>query len=190
MKRRWTALAVPLAAALAFAALTYTPAPAATSSSPRPMAGCFGNLCVQFAGKDAYLGEHKLGGDPSGALYFTPSLDNGLNGAPCDTPPDCPQMVWYKLHPAGGNFYTWENFSPPWGGSSPRANGRIIALDEGPAGQCMIVWPDWTKDPTMCFLVRDGGAVVEAPHTMGAREQASVAEYQKNARAAIPLEYR
>jgi hypothetical protein len=185
MRLRWAVAAIPATAGLTAAVLAFTPAPAATTATPGPLAACFGNHGVQFGGLNAWLCEVKLGGDPSGALYFTPSADNGVG----DVNPDG-QMIWYKLHAADSNFYVWENYSQPWGGSAPRANGRIIALDEGPAGQCIVVWPDWSKNPTECFLVTGGGTVVEAPHTMTAQEQASVAEYQKNTRPAIPLEYR
>ena len=183
------ALAVPVAAGLAAVVLTVAPVPAASSGSPGPLGGCFGNHGVQFAGKDAYLCEVKLGGDPSGSLYFSPSLDNGLNGAPCTTPPNCPQMVWYKLHPAPGNFYVWENFSEPWGGSSPRSNGRIIGIDEGRFGQCIVNWPSWSTTPTTCTTFAQGGSE-GGTHQLTPAELASVREFITNMRAAIPLEYR
>jgi hypothetical protein len=167
-------------------ATTATAATAATARGPGHIAGCFGNRGVEFGTFSAWLCEVKLGGDPSGSLYFTPSVDDGLNGA---NPGG--QMVWYKLHAAPNAFYVWENYSEPWGtGDSPRANGRIIALDEGPAGQCILNWPSWTVTPTECTPVLNGGATVEPMRPLTPMEAYSVAEYIANARPAIPLEYR
>ena len=185
MKRPLLILAAVLAAFLASVAVLAPSAPATTSSWPPPIALCFGDHGVEFGTTHAALCLHEIGGGPSGGLYFTPSVDTGLNGA---NPSG--QMVWMKLHAADNAYYAWENYSEPWGGSTPRANGRIIALDEGPKGQCILVWPSWTATPTECFLVSDGGAVVAAPHPLDATERFSVAQYQANARAAIPLEYR
>jgi hypothetical protein len=157
----------------------------AAASNPGPQKPCFDKNGVEFSKLFAYLCEVKLGDNPSGALYFTPSIDDGLNTA---NPGG--EMLWYKLHAAKGAYYVWENYSDPWGGSSPRSNARIIALDEGPAGQCVVMWPSWTVDPTQCFLVRDGGAVVEPPHNLTAIEKFSILQYQLNMRASVPLGYR
>lgn len=154
-------------------------------ASPGHLAACFGNRGVEFGSFSAWLCEVKLGGDPSGSLYYSPSVDDGLNHADPNG-----QMVWYKLHAAPNAFYVWENYSEPWGGSSPRANGRIIALDEGPGGQCVVEWPDWTVDPTMVRCFTNGGQDVTLPRPLTPAEQYSIAEYQKNTRASIPLEYR
>ena len=175
-----------LTALLAIPILALVPsATAVTSSWPPPIGLCFGDHGVEFGTTHAALCLHKIAGGPSGGLYFSPSVDDGLNGA---NPGG--QMIWDKLHAAPGNYYVWGNYSQPWGGSAPRSNGRIVAIDEGPAGQCIVVFPSWSQTPTQCFLVRDGGAAVDPPHTMDARESASLAEYMKNKRAAIPLEYR
>ena len=172
------ALAVILAATMAVDAAATSPA------FPPRLSACFGAHGVRFGSLSAWLCERKLGGDPSGGLYFSPSVDDGLG----DANPSG-QMVWMKLHAADSNFYVWENYAQPWGGSSVRANGRIVAIDEGPAGQCIVDFPSWTAAPTMCTPVTNGGHV-GAERTMTAVEQQSVAEYIANARAAIPLEYR
>ena len=176
------ALVAFLAGAAAMAPVAVTAAPAGL---PGRLAACFGSHGVEFGSLHAYLCEAKLGDDPSGGLYFSPSVDDGLNKA---NPPGL--MIWDKLHAAAGDFYIWGNYSQPWGGSTPRANGRIVAIDEGPAGQCIVVFPSWARMPTECFLVRDGGAVTAPPHPLTAIERSSVAEYIKNKRPAIPLEYR
>ena len=160
------------------------PTVAAPSVTPSRLAACFGNKGVEFGDFSAWLCEVKLGGDPSGSLYYTPSVDNGLN----DINPSG-QMVWYKLHAADNAFYVWENYSQPWGGTYPRANGRVIGIDEGPAGQCIVVWPSWTVTPTECTPVINGGTV-GVTRAMTAVEQYSVAEYIANMQAAVPLEYR
>jgi hypothetical protein len=175
-----------LAAAAAFLGFTLPGAAAQPAAAPSPLAACFGNRGVEFGTFSAWLCEVKLGDDPSGSLYYSPSVDTGLNKA---NPGG--QMVWYKLHAAPGAFYTWENYSQPWGaGDTVRANGRIVALDEGAAGQCILAWPSWTVMPTECTPVSDGGAVVGAMRPLTATEAYSVAEYVKNMRAGIPLEYR
>lgn len=158
---------------------------ASAASSPGHLAACFGNRGVEFGSLHAWLCEVKLGGDPSGALYFTPSVDEGLNHANPNG-----QMVWYKLHAAPGAYYAWENYSEPWGGSSPRSNGRIIALDEGPAGQCILDWPSWTADPTGITCVLDGGHTFLPERPLTPAEIFSVHEDQDNMRNAVPLEYR
>jgi hypothetical protein len=176
-----------LLAGLAVAAgLTLTTAVAVSASSPTPQAACFGHNGVEFGALNAFLCEVKLADDPSGALYFTPSVDNGLNNA---NPGG--QMVWYKLHAAPNAYYVWENYSEPWGATDTvRANGRIIALDEGAAGQCILNWPSWTVTPTQCTPVLNGGATVGAMRPLTPIEQFSVAEYQANMRPAVPLGYR
>lgn len=158
---------------------------AAPFSEPPDLKACFNNHGVEFGTFNAWLCAHKEGNDPSGSFYFALSVDNGLN----DANPSG-QMMWSKLHAAPNAYYVWENYSEPWGGSTPRANGRIIGIDEGPAGQCIIQWPDWTVDPTTCSLVTNGGAVIQPPHTLNATEEYSVDEYQLNARATLPLSYR
>lgn len=157
-----------------------------TSTWPPRLAPCFNNHGVEFGTFKAWLCLHKLGGDPSGGFYFSPTVDDGLNGV---NPGG--QMVWTKLHAADGNYYVWENYSEPWGsGDTTRANGRIIGIDEGAAGQCIVDFPDWTVTPTECTPVLDGGSTVEPTRPMTAIEQRSVDEYITNARATLPLEYR
>lgn len=154
---------------------------AQTLSTPRPLSDCFNHKGIQFGTFDFYSCEVKLGNDPSGAFYFIKTLDAGVNEANPNG-----SMFWTKLHPAKGNFYTWENYSDPWGGSSPRANGRIIMLDEGPAGQCLVAWPNWQQTPSICTPITDGGAKIGTPHKLDAQELSSVQEYMKNARNAMP----
>jgi hypothetical protein len=155
------------------------------SSSPGHLAACFGNRGVEFGSFSAWLCEVKLGGDPSGSLYFSPSVDDGLNQANPDG-----QMLWYKLHAAPGAYYVWENYSSPWGGSSPRSNGRIIGIDEGPHGQCIVAWPSWQAGPAGVRCFTKGGGVLGPLRPLTATEKYSIAEYQVNMRAAVPLEYR
>lgn len=183
-------LAVAVAAAAGLMVATSSPAHSVNSTIPPKIAPCFNNHGVEFGSLQAFLCEHKLGGDPSGGLYFALSVDDGLNKINPNG-----QMNWIKLHAAKSNYYAWENYAEPWGGQpgDVRSSMRIIALDEGEhLGQCIIVWPDWTVMPTMCFRVRDGGAIVEAPHVMDQRELNSAAEYAKNVQTdnTIPLHYR
>jgi len=88
------AVSAVLAGAGAALALSVA-AVAAPTATPSRLVACFGNKGVEFGDFSAWLCEVKLGSDPSGALYFTPSVDNGLN----DVNPSG-QMVWYKLHAA------------------------------------------------------------------------------------------
>lgn len=154
------------------------------TSDPSPQSECFGHNGVEFGSLMAYLCEVKLADNPSGALYFTPSVDDGLNHL---NPGG--QMVWYKLHAAPNAFYVWENFSQPWGTNDPRPNGRVIALDEGPAGQCIIVWPSWTIPPTQCTPVTNGGTV-GATRPLTPTETYSIQQFIANMTPAIPLSYR
>ena len=182
---RYLPSALAAAALVAGVLFAPVPAPAGVTSSPSRLAACFGNRGVEFGTFSAWLCEVKLGGDPSGSLYFSPSVDEGLNHA---NPSG--QMLWYKLHAAPGAFYVWENYSDPWGGSSPRSNGRIIGIDEGPAGQCIVDWPSWSTDPTGVRCFTSGGSVLGPLRALTTTEKYSIAEYQKNMRAAVPLEYR
>lgn len=181
--RRITLILCGLVAALGMT-LGATAATGAVTSNPTPQAACFGNNGVEFDSFQAFLCEVKLADNPSGALYFTPSVDRGLNNA---NPTG--EMVWYKLHAAANAFYVWENYSQPWGTNDPRQNGRVIGLDEGPAGQCIVVWPSWTMTPTECTPVTNGGTV-GTTRPMTATEVFSVQQFMANMQPAVPLEYR
>jgi hypothetical protein len=179
VRRILTALA--LAAAVSAAAL-----PAAAATSPPRLKACFGNKGVEFGNFSAWLCEVKLGDNPSGSLYYSPSVDNGFNNV---NPSG--QMIWYKLHAAPNAFYAWENYSQPWWKNQyPRSYGRIIMLDEGPAGQCLVAWPRWDQLPTRCTPITNGGATIGTPHRLTQAETYSVMQYAANAEASIPPEYR
>ena len=164
--------------------LGVTAASGAVTSDPTPQAACFGHNGVEFGTNFAFLCEVKLGGNPSGGLYFTPSVDDGMNGI---NPGG--EMLWYKLHAAPNAYYVWENYSQPWGTNDPRQNGRIIGIDEGPDGQCIAVWPSWTVMPTQCTPVTNGGTV-GVTRALTPTEVYSVQQFITNMQAAIPLEYR
>ena len=168
-----------LVAALLVALSIVSVAGASSVSDPQPLSDCFGHKGVQFASNDAYMCEVKMSDNSAGALYYMVSLDNGLNGV---NPGG--QMVWYKLHPADGNYYMWENFSPAWGGSG-QTDGRVIGIDEGPKGQCIVNFPSWSTPPSQCAYSLAGGTL-GTEHTLDATEQASVNSFVTVMTAEIP----
>ena len=178
--RRLLAAAAALAAFGTALAIPASSSTAQTAANPRPLSDCFGHNGVQFGTLDAYVCEVKLADDPSGALYFMTTLGSTSAGE---------NVLWYKLHPASGNFWVYETLTPRQSASEPRDYGRTVQIDEGPAGQCLVDFPSWTVAPTQCAYVTDGGTV-GAEHPLTPAEQASMAEFIKNMRAAVPLEYR
>ena len=171
-----------LAAALLASAtvLITASASAQTAATPHALPDCFGHHGVEFGTLDAYVCEVKLGDDPSGALYFMTTLGSTTSGE---------NVLWYKLHPAPGNFWVYETLTPRQSPSEPRDYGRTVQIDEGASGQCLVDFPSWTTTPTQCAYVTDGGTV-GPEHPLTPAEQASMAEFVKNMQAAVPLEYR
>lgn len=174
------ALALALVTALAVAGSARTATSAQTAATPRPLSQCFGHKGVKFGDLDAYICEVKLADDPSGALYFMTTLGDTTTGE---------NVVWYKLHPAPGNFWVYETLTPRQDPAEPRDYGRTVQIDEGSSGQCLVAFPSWTVPPTECAYVTDGGTA-GPEHPLTPAEQASLAEFMTNMRAAIPLEYR
>ena len=169
-----------VAAGAACALLIGASGSAQTAAAPQPLSQCFGHHGVQFGSKDAYVCEVKLGDDPSGALYFMTTLGSTTTGE---------NVLWYKLHPAAGNFWVYETMTPSQDPAEPRDYGRTVQIDEGLAGQCLVSFPSWTTTPTQCAYVTDGGTA-GAEHPLTPMEANSMAEFIKNMQAAIPLEYR
>lgn len=168
-----------LAAALMAVLALVVPGSAVSSSTPQPLSDCFGHSGVQFSNKDAYVCETKLGNDPSGALYWMVTLDNGVNGSLGDGV----NVDWYKLHPAPGNFWVFETMLP---GDNLRNDGRSVIIDTNPFGYCQVIFPSWTQTPTDCQDFTQGGQPGEI-HGMTPQEQSSVNEFMKVMRAEIPL---